>query len=257
MSFVNQGKSKIGWLTIQIAPWLGPRSSAIFPAIRLAQQHVADTLYDVGTVVTQDLGDPLNPPPYASMHPRNKTFVGARLATAALALKFVEVSDSDAGQVPPGDPAWGGPAFQSIARTSAAGFTVKLFRARALRTVGSDKCADAGPDDNGTTRPTDKRCCDAPDVFQIWPNVSATEAKRADAASASASCTIAQHELSDGGGSDTDSASLHCTSTRGTINDGAIWTFAWQNFPPCMLMNQAQLPASPMRVEIPPQVDAR
>ena len=174
LNFVNHKKNgKVGWITIQIAPWLGPRSSAIFPAIRLAQQQVADTLYDVATVVIQDLGDPLNPPPYRSMHPRNKTVVGARLASAALALKFVEVSedDRDGQEAPPADPAgWGGPALQSIARTSAVGFTVTLSRAGSLRAVGSDKCADAGPDDNGATRPANRRCCNAPDVFQIWPN---------------------------------------------------------------------------------------
>jgi hypothetical protein len=257
LSFVNQGKGKVGWLTVQIAPWLGPRSAAIFPAIRLAQQQVADGLYDVATVVIQDLGDPLNPPPYRSMHPRNKTVVGARLASAALALKFVaEVSAGDDGQeIPPADPRWGGPAFQSITRTSAVGFTVKLSRAGALRAVGSDNCADAGLDDNGATRPASKRCCNAPDVFQIWPNISATEAKRADVASSTASCTIAEQELHGRDGSD--SASLHCTSTKGTIGYGAVWTFAWQNFPPCMLMNQAQLPASPMRVEIPTQAGTR
>eukprot|EP01048_Picozoa_sp_COSAG05_P007645 COSAG05_NODE_544_length_8777_cov_13.472805_9_plen_293_part_00 len=253
LSFVTQKKGKVGWITIQIAPWLGPRSSAIFPAIRLAQQQVADTLYDVATVVIQDLGDPLNPPPYRSMHPRNKTVVGARLASAALALKFVEVSedDRDGQEAPPSDPAgWGGPAFQSIARTSAIGFTVTLSRARSLRAVGSNKCADAGADDNGATRPANRRCCNAPDVFQIWPNISATEAKRADAASSSASCAIAEQELPGGGSSDSVTL-LHCSSTEGFIGDGAVWTFAWQNFPPCMLMNQAQLPASPMRAVIP------
>lgn len=230
---------------MQIAPWLGPRTSAIFPTIRLSQDEVGMLLPDVGTVVTHDLGDPLNPPPYSSMHPRNKTAVGKRLASAALSLGFV-------GGVLPGaqhdttvnaveKSQWGGPAFESITRLSDTTFSVGLTRAAGLRLVGADMCHAAALDDAGNTRPGSKRCCAAPDSFQLWESMAATETKTlaAGGSASSIECKV-----------NFDGESLYCTSGT-SISAGAVVTYAWQNFPHCILMNGRQLPASTMRVKIP------
>lgn len=235
---------KAGWLTVQIAPWLGPRAKAIFPSIRLAHQAVGDLLQNVATVVTHDLGDPLNPPPYSSMHPRNKTVVGDRLAAAALSMGMVSTfadPASDSQDLAAGS--WGGPAFASIERTSPAEFTVYLTRSSGLHLVGSNHCQDAATDDSGATRPLDQRCCAAPDTFELWPSVAASELKTATTVTKpSVSCTVSSASVN---------GSLHCKSMAGPISSGTVWTFAWQNFPPCMLMNGMQLPASPMRISIP------
>ena len=215
---------------MQIAPWLGPRAAAIFQAIRLSHQAVGDTLPNVATIVTHDLGDPLNPPPYSSMHPRNKTVVGNRLAAAALALGLVGESANAAS--------WGGPAFASITRTSPISFTVQLTRASGLHMTGSDMCHFAAEADSGKTRSDDKRCCAAPDTFQLWPSAAASEAK-AMAGEEDIACAVAA-----------DGASLHCVAAK-PIAAGAVWTFAWQNYPPCILMNDALLPASTMRAPVP------
>jgi len=185
--------------------------------------------------VTHDLGDPLNPPPYSSMHPRNKTVVGNRLAAAALALGFVGGgSDAEEGAV--AGKQWGGPAFQSIKRLSKTSFTIALTRATGLRLVGTDMCHEAAVDDAGKTLPENMRCCKAPDTFQLWPSIAATETKTIEGATG-IMCTVAD-------------SSLRCTSTE-PIAAGAVMTYAWQNFPHCVLMNTAQLPASTIRVEIP------
>ena len=81
-----------GWLTVQIAPWLGRHSHSVFPSIRLAQQAVGDSSLGVATVVIHDLGDPNAP--VGSMHPRCKYAVGSRLAAAAIALGFIGVNAS-------------------------------------------------------------------------------------------------------------------------------------------------------------------
>ena len=233
-----------GWLTVQIAPWLGPRTSAIFQSVRLSQDAVGQLLTAVATIVTHDLGDPLNPPPYSSMHPRNKTVVGNRLAAAALALGFVGAngfltdtqSDSTAMMSQ-----WGGPAFQSITRLSDTSFTIALTRAAGLHLVGADMCDVATLDDAGKTRPESMRCCAAPDTFQLWENIAATETKtlQGHATPTSIGCKV-----------NTDEGSLHCTS-EASISPGAVVTVAWQNFPHCILMNGRQLPASTMRANIP------
>jgi hypothetical protein len=229
---------------VQIAPWLGPRTSAIFQSVRLSQDAVGQLLPAVGTIVTHDLGDPLNPPPYSSMHPRNKTVVGNRLAAAALALGFVgsssilveSQSDSTSKTAQ-----WGGPAFESITRVSDTSFTIVLARAAGLRLVGADMCDAAALDDAGKTRPESMRCCAAPDTFQLWENIAATETKTlpGDAPPTSLACKV-----------NTDEGSLHCTSET-SISAGSVVTAAWQNFPHCILMNARQLPASTMRANIP------
>eukprot|EP01047_Picozoa_sp_COSAG01_P093605 COSAG01_NODE_24703_length_770_cov_0.719821_1_plen_235_part_01 len=176
-----------GWLTVQIAPWLGQHSAAVFPSVRLAQQVVGDAMPGVATVVTQDLGDPLSPPPAGSMHPRDKYQVGSRLAAAALALSFIggpahpeRVGTLHSGWVgamnatrdhatptdgaPPA--AWGGPTFVSITRDGPAAFTVQLGRAAGLRTVGARGCGNVSIFDDGSARAAAERCCAAPDTFR-------------------------------------------------------------------------------------------
>ena len=46
---------------------------------------------------------------------------------------------------------------------------------------------------------------------------------------------------------------LDCVSSRPLSNGTQISTFAWQAFPPCMLVNDMQLPAPPMRATVPAQ----
>lgn len=190
-------------------------------------------LPNVATIVTHDLGDPLNPPPYSSMHPRNKTVVGNRLASAALALGFVGETK--------GIFSFGGPAYESISRLSDTTFTIAFTRAEGLHLVGADMCHEAALDDAGKTRPESKRCCAAPDSFQLWESIAATETKTLEggAPPSSIACKV-----------DVDDERLHCTSEM-PISTGAVVTYAWQNFPHCILMNGRQLPASTMRVSIP------
>ena len=233
-----------GWLTVQIAPWLGARAKAIFPSIRLAQQAVGELLADVATVVTQDLGDPLNPPPYRSMHPRNKTVVGDRLAAAALALGMIDASQHGDDRAVAAE--WGGPRFSYLKRTTETAFEVGLTAASGLHLGGSDKCQDAATDDSGRVRPSDQRCCAAADTFQLWPTLAASEGKNLSAAS-NVQCATA--------GGDGGRASLRCTSGR-PIPDGAVWTFAFHNFPPCLLKNEQLQVASPMRAIVPTKVGA-
>ena len=242
--------ARAGWLTVQLAPVLEDHTQSAFPGIRLAQQMVGDASFpgDVATVVIQDLGDPCpdsqkgRMPPacvgsVGSMHPRDKSAVGARLASAALALGFI-------GQAPPAADAtsWGGPVFGSVTRDGPATFTVSLGRAAGLRAVGSRGCANVTAFDDGANRSHAERCCDAPDTFQLWPSFNATlQAAPWTAASrpTGVACMIV-------------GAALECT-TPAPIQRGQVWTFAWQNFPPCMLANTAQLPASPMRAVVPAQ----
>jgi hypothetical protein len=104
---------------VQIAPYLGVHTKSVFPSIRFAQQAVGDDTLGVVTVVIQDLGDPLSPPPAGSMHPRDKCAVGTRLASAALALGLigkVQVPAADSVPLPAANSSWGGPAFVSVSR---------------------------------------------------------------------------------------------------------------------------------------------
>lgn len=165
-------------------------------------------LPDVGTVVTHDLGDPLNPPPYGSMHPRNKTAVGNRLASAALSLGFVggilPGAQSDATAIAVKKSRWGGPGFELITRLSDTTFTIELTRAAGLRLVGADMCHVAALDDAGNTRPESMRCCVAPDSFQLWESMAATETKTLTSVGSSASSIACKVHV--------DGESLYCTS---------------------------------------------
>lgn len=187
-----------GWLTVQIAPYLGVHTKSVFPSIRYSQQVVGDATPGVATVVTHDLGDPLSPPPAGSMHPRDKFVLGARLASAALELGLIGSSnddgdgDGDGGGgggdkrgtlLPPTAGAaavqpptsWGGPAFGSVARCGPATFMVQLDRAAGLHMVGSRGCANVTMFDDGTYRNASERCCSASDTFQLWPSIDATQ----------------------------------------------------------------------------------
>ena len=245
-----------GWLTVQIAPWLGQHTHSVFPSIRFSQQAVGDETPGVATVVIQDLGDPNAP--VGSMHPRDKYEVGSRLAAAAIALEFIGVNTSGHNElainapqlgstlVHPSkdgttDSAWGGPAFVSITRDGPAAFSVQLARAAGLQMVGSRGCANVSIFDDGSERPPTQRCCDAPDTFQLWPTLNATQQRApwtgVSGPDAHVECTVA-------------GTGLNCTTPE-PINGSWLWTFAWQNFPACMLVNDARLPASPMRVAVP------
>ena len=225
---------------MQIAPYLGGHTKCAFPSIRLAQQTVGDTTPGVATIVIQDLGDPLSPPPAGSMHPRDKFAVGARLASAALALGFI----GDPPPPPAANASWGGPSFASITRDGPSAFTVHLGTAAGLKTAGSRGCADVEVFDDGTNRTKSERCCDAPDTFQLWPNVNATQQAApwtpTSGPTAAVNCTVV-------------GTALKCT-TLTPITGTPVWTFAWQAFPMCMLVNDAQLPASPMRAVVPARV---
>lgn len=271
LSFVG----KQGWLTVQIAPYLGQHTKCVFPSIRFAQQTVGDVVPGVATVVIQDLGDPLSPPPAGSMHPRDKLEVGSRLASAALALGFIGNESAPPAPALTLTPtllathsamndtmnttnsmaaatntisSWGGPAFASITRTGPRTFTVQLARVAVtgLKMVGSRGCANVTMFDDGSTRTPTERCCDAPDTFQLWPSINATQQPApwtsASGPTANVKCIVA-------------GSTLECTAPA-PINGEKLWTFAWQNFPPCMLVNAnnaAQLPASPMRAFLPAQ----
>ena len=169
------------------------------------------------------------------MHPRDKFAVGTRLASAALALGYI-----GADPIPAVDASWGGPTFISITRTGAAAFTVNLGQAALLKTAGSRGCANVTMFDDGTLRTAAERCCDAPDTYQLWPSLNATQqAEPWDPTSSprSVKCTIV-------------GTALKCIAPT-PFTDTQLWTFSWQDFPPCMLLNDAQLPASPMRAVVP------
>ena len=241
-----------GWLTVQIAPYCGHLSShtmSVFPSIRFSQQVVGDTTPGVVTVVTHDLGDPLSPPPAGSMHPRDKFVLGARLASAALANGLIGPADEEEGEQAPllaaANVSWGGPTFGSVARTGLSTFTVHLDRATGLKLTGSRGCANVTTFDDATNRTAAQRCCDAPDTFQLWPSIDSTQQKApwtSTSGPTDIKCTTLDNK-----------ASLYCTAPA-PIAGNQLWTFAWQNFPPCMLKNAAELPASPMRAEVPAHI---
>eukprot|EP00729_Bicosta_minor_P000264 gene264-8704_t len=205
-----------GWLTVQIAPFLGVHTKSVFPSIRYSQQVVGDATPGVATVVTHDLGDPLSPPPAGSMHPRDKFVLGARLASAALEL---------------------------VARCGPATFMVQLDRAAGLHMVGSRGCANVTMFDDGTYRNASERCCSASDTFQLWPSIDATQQQTpwtAASGPTAIECTVMRNSIT----------ALKCTASAPIVG-AQVWTFAWQNFPPCMLANSVGLPASPMRAAVP------
>ena len=137
--------------------------------------------------------------------------------------------------------AWGGPAFVSITRDGPAAFSVHLARALGLKMVGSRGCANVTIFDDGRDRPATQRCCDAPDTFQLWPSLNATQ-QRAPWTGASGP--------NENVGCSAVGMTLKCTTPE-PITGSWVWTFAWQNFPACMLVNDDRLPASPMRVVVP------
>ena len=97
---------------------------------------------------------------------------------------------------------------------------------------------------DGAKHPAAERCCDAPDIFQLWPNINATQQAApwtsSSGPTANVNCTI-------------EGTDLKCISPV-PITGTQLWTFAWQNFPACMLVNNAQLPASPMRAVVPAHI---
>ena len=68
---------------VELEPWIG---MSVNLAVFRAAQLEALKLSNVGFAIGTDIGDPLGP--FGSVHPRNKTLVGARLAAAALTLAY-------------------------------------------------------------------------------------------------------------------------------------------------------------------------
>jgi len=94
--------------------------------------------------------------------------------------------------------------------------------------------------DDGANRSMPERCCDAPDTFLLWPSLNATEQAAPWTAASrptGVKCKIV-------------GAALKCTAPA-PITGAPLWTFAWHDYPACMLANDAQLPASPMRTVVP------
>ena len=180
--------------------------------------------------------------------------MGARLASAALTLGFI--GDDGLGEgvdlpllsdPPANNASWGGPAFTSITRDGPATFTVHLAKSSGIKMVGSRGCADVAIFDDGANRSVAERCCNAPDTFQLWPSIDATQQAAPWAPAPGSGPTLVKCTIV--------GTALRCVSptpiTGITYNQQSVWTFAWQNFPPCMLVNDAQLPASPMRAVVP------